>query len=516
MTFRKLLREVRVRLCLSPATTAQVRTPDNPGSGPQKLAMLAQGLRFAEKAGEAAGIPYLKGAVGLAIEVVECVEGYRTNNEELTQLALSCSTLVKDIVDLVNGAGGDLSTSMQKLVEDLRGTLQKIVQAARAIVDSGNPARRFLAHKDNTYRIDRLAREDDVYSPSSIVLKEYFADGAGWIAFSGKIGEGGENLIIKRYVHPDASTRRAMHEADTRTFKRHWFVYISTFMTMVADICSRHANLLQYKGRSRLGTDQPYNLLRGITSDRVADYIALKFAENNHQGSCEALKLLKDLTNALAYIVGTTDSSPLNISNVHLNESGHVVVVDLEPKLVVNKQSKNDMPHWRGWQEICIELLTGDPAYEPNPAIEYSADPSSRQRLEFLRPILGHIHYGGVRFKETSIEMAFKSEGPVLHQALRELRNMRRSTKLHYTAHFREPLDVDVGDIGYITGDPPQFIRLANVRSRIGDKWTDEPRVIEPLRFLPADQWATTVVSGVIRYVLAEYVSSLSPYLIPA
>ncbi|KAJ7146205.1 hypothetical protein C8R44DRAFT_9413 [Mycena epipterygia] len=184
---------------------------------------------------------------------------------------------------------------------------------------------------------------------------------------------------------------------------------------------------------------------------------------------------------------------------------------------MVNKGTKDDMPHWRSWQEICIELLTGDPKYEPNPAIEYNAGSSSHKRLEYLRPILGHIHYGGARFKETSIEMAFNSEGLLLAQALRELRATvynplappdvqvlramwHRSRELHYVVHLKEPLDIDVGDIGYITNDPPRFVRLANVRSHIMGGWQDGPRETQPFRFIPADKWNTEVVAGITRH----------------
>ncbi|KAJ6578790.1 hypothetical protein DFH09DRAFT_1148317 [Mycena vulgaris] len=523
MSFRKLVKAVRVRRlpCLAPATKTERE--------PQKLAILVQSLRFAEKAAEASGVPYLKGAVALALEVAECVQGCRSNDEELNRLALSCATLMMDIMDIVKG-GGDLSEGMQKLVEDLFRTLEKIENTAKEIVNSGGWAQRWFAHKDNYDRLNMLSRDvaqaqmrfmtlalivksqtevkaqDSVYGLNSVVLGDYYASGQDWIAFNGKLHDDEENLIVKRYIHADVATRKAMHEADIKAFKANW-----------------HGNLLQYLGRSHPGAEQPYNLLRGVTSDHVPDYIASKFADNNQRGSFEALKLLKDLTNALAYTVGNTNSSSFDISKIHLNDSGNVVIVNLEPSLKVNGQSKDDMPAWRSWQEICIELLAGDPTYEPNPAIEYKIDEASHKRLEYLRPILGHIHYGGVRFKETSIENAFKSEGLVLAQALRDLRTIiynpleapdaqvlramwRRSRELHYIAHFREPLYVDVGDIGYITGDPPQFIRLANVRPKITDVrwggWNHGRPKVKPFRFLPRDKWKTSrdPVTGIIRH----------------
>ncbi|KAJ6463557.1 hypothetical protein C8R45DRAFT_523021 [Mycena sanguinolenta] len=174
------------------------------------------------------------------------------------------------------------------------------------------------------------------------------------------------------------------------------------------------------------------------------------------------------------------------------------------------------MPYWKSWQVICIELLAGDPSYKPDPSIEYNTDPASHRRLEYLRPILAHIHCGGTRFRETSIEKAFKSEGHILSQALRGLtaRVHNPSTppgpdtqglrltwrrELHYVAHFREPLDLDIGDIGYIMGDPPRFVRLANVHSQISDGHS-EPYRIEPFRFVPENGWTTTTVGGIIRH----------------
>ncbi|KAJ7042967.1 hypothetical protein C8F04DRAFT_59053 [Mycena alexandri] len=175
------------------------------------------------------------------------------------------------------------------------------------------------------------------------------------------------------------------------------------------------------------------------------------------------------------------------------------------------------MPYWRSWQQICVELLAGNPSYEPNPSIECDTDPAVHRRLEYLRPILGHIHYGGARFQKASIEMAFESEGRVLSQALCELRANVRSpggpsdtqvlramwrnrSELHYVANFREPLEIDVGDIGYIVGEPPRFVRLANVRPRITDGWAFEPLIVQPLKCFPPDKWTQTTVQGIIRH----------------
>jgi hypothetical protein len=77
----------------------------------------------------------------------------------------------------------------------------------------------------------------------------------------------------------------------------------------------------------------------------------------------------------------------------------------------------------------------------------------------------------------------------------------RRFRELHYVAHFREPLDVDVGDVGYIMGSPPKFILLANVRDQLAGGWNFGDRKVEPLRFVPASGWTTTTVAGIVRYV---------------
>jgi len=78
---------------------------------------------------------------------------------------------------------------------------------------------------------------------------------------------------------------------------------------------------------------------------------------------------------------------------------------------------------------------------------------------------------GGLRFKD-NIESAFKRQGFMLSQCIRRLEKIQsqtniengpapredllralwhRSRELHYAAHFREPLDIEIGDIGYIT-----------------------------------------------------------------
>ncbi|KAF7373634.1 hypothetical protein MSAN_00573800 [Mycena sanguinolenta] len=476
MPGRGLMRTVRVRLGLS----RNPKAPPDPEKAHRRLAILVDSLTFAEKAAEATPVPCLKGAIGFALEVVKCVQGYRSNNEEMNRLAQTCAILILNIDRQVKLSRG-MPPNIEPLVEDLCRTLERVQSAAKDIGRAGSQVHRFLVYRDYSEKLAMLSKEvadaqlafltlgfianistqtqDTVYDHHSIVLGSCYASGDGWIAYTGNLQETGENVLVKSYRDP---SKKAMLEVEIKAFKKNW-----------------HSNLLQFIGRSVQGADDPYIVLRGVTSDHVSNYIATKFAEDNQRGSVEALRLLRDLTNALAFIVGTTDSSSFDISKVHLNDSGNIVVVNLDPILVVNKGSHDDMPYWQSWQIICIELLAGDPSYEPDPSIEYNTDPASHRRLEYLRPVLGHIHYGATRFKETSIEKAFKRESLVLSQALRELvarvHNPLTSSEpdtqvlrvmwrreLHYVAHFREPLDLDIGDIGYITGDPPRFVRLAN------------------------------------------------------
>jgi hypothetical protein len=145
------------------------------------------------------------------------------------------------------------------------------------------------------------------------------------------------------------------------------------------------------------------------------------------------------------------------------------------------------------------------------------------QRLEYLRPILGLIHSGGLRFKDP-IEAAFKRQASMLlesrerlvgFQSATPLQNISthadnsllralwpRSRELHYVVHYREPLDLDVGDIGYITGSyPARFVRLANVYKEITDSHFT-PQEVEPFRCLPPDRWTRENINGIMRCVL--------------
>jgi len=74
------------------------------------------------------------------------------------------------------------------------------------------------------------------------------------------------------------------------------------------------------------------------------------------------------------------------------------------------------------------------------------------------------------------------------------------SRELHYVAHFREPLDIDAGHIGYITGNPSQFGRLDNVYDDIRSEEIFPDRGIRPWRYTPRDRWTKAEVQGIIRH----------------
>jgi len=183
------------------------------------------------------------------------------------------------------------------------------------------------------------ATQDQVYLHSRMKSGSYFASGDDWVAFAATESDNDNAILVKRYTSDDRPKRMTMHAYDLEAFKKNWY-----------------PNRVQYMGGSQPREEYPYIVLRGVTSDHVSDYIARRFREDNQRGSTEALIFIKDLTNALAYTVGNTDSSSFDISKVHLNDAGKLVVVDLEPCLRATRQSKNDMPYWKSWQDICIEV----------------------------------------------------------------------------------------------------------------------------------------------------------------
>lgn len=162
-----------------------------------------------------------------------------------------------------------------------------------------------------------------------------------------------------------------------------------------------------------------------------------------------------------------------------------------------------------------------------NPTI----DPVVQQRLEYLRPILGHIHSGGLRFQD-GIELAFKRQALMLSESRRRLmeigvqsgRNIEsqslrrddllrafwsRSRDLHYVAHYLEPLEVEIGDIGYISGRPPRFTRLDNIYPEITGRCIPRKRFLQHQRF-PSGRWTWEDVQGVVRCVPAASFDELT------
>jgi hypothetical protein len=79
-----------------------------------------------------------------------------------------------------------------------------------------------------------------------------------------------------------------------------------------------------------------------------------------------------------------------------------------------------------------------------------------------------------------------------------------RSSELHYVAHFSEPLQIKIGDIGYISGQPPRFTKLENAYREITDRTITDGRHFDesvwPLRKLPPRRWSTTQTRGITRY----------------
>lgn len=70
---------------------------------------------------------------------------------------------------------------------------------------------------------------------------------------------------------------------------------------------------------------------------------------------------------------------------------------------------------------------------------------------------------------------------------------------VHYVSHFQEPLDINVGDVGYIKGSPPRFTRLDNTYAAIGDASFIPNNAIQKFRLTPRNRWSTQEVDGIIR-----------------
>jgi hypothetical protein len=149
-------------------------------------------------------------------------------------------------------------------------------------------------------------------------------------------------------------------------------------------------------------------------------------------------------------------------------------------------------------------------------------------RIQYLRPILGHIHCGGLRFKD-KIETAFRRQARMLYQSRMRLneRIVRPSNNsstlpdglilralgphsrdLHYAIHYSKPLIVRAGDIGYISDNPQQFTSLDNVYEEISDGSALQSESVQPLQLLPPDRWSTENIQGVVRCGMPKLSSS--------
>ncbi|KAF7307884.1 hypothetical protein MKEN_01148900 [Mycena kentingensis (nom. inval.)] len=338
-----------------------------------KLAGILQVLRLAESAAKIAPVPFLEGSIALTVGIVECVQGSRANNDALERLAEETGNLLVGITQPLQ-AGGSLPLNVQPLFDGLYRTLEEIYRTATEMVKTDGWIRRGLAQKEYTTKIAELRNdvsrasmafmtqimivdmvsqsqsEDTIYEHSKLSLDEVYASGDSWIAHLATLSETKEVVLVKQYKELDIHRRLATQNSDIKAFKNLW-----------------NPNLLQFMGRSRPGSEHAYIVLRGLTSAHVTRYIGNKFSESTKFGSVEALRLLKDLTNAFVFVVQSASSSWFDISSVHLNDSGKVILVNLEPMKV--EKSTNNMPHWNRWQAISIELLAGDPLYEPNPSI---------------------------------------------------------------------------------------------------------------------------------------------------
>lgn len=77
---------------------------------------------------------------------------------------------------------------------------------------------------------------------------------------------------------------------------------------------------------------------------------------------------------------------------------------------------------------------------------------------------------------------------------------VNNSRELHYAAHFRDPLPIEAGDIGYITGNPPAFHCVEHAFSEVGDGVLIRDGIMEH-RSTPLGRWETNEVGGVVRFV---------------
>lgn len=290
-----------LRLCRRPTSTSDDSIVITESRSTQTLPILIQMLTIAEKAAAATTMPCLKGAVGTALTIAECAQGYKANNESLHRLALGCGDLMVDITNRIK-FNPDPPDGLGTLVADLLQTLEKCEKLIKDM-SSASKAMRLFAQKDNRDKIDELRgdvrdaqlkfqtlalldlstrgqseaiRQDQVYPYDNITLNDSFATGDEWVAFTATESDSGRAILVKKYVSSDQSIRKTMHAYDLQAFKKIW-----------------DPHRVQYMGRSHPKEDFPYIVLRGVTSDHVSHYIAMQFRKDNQRGSAEALKFVR-------------------------------------------------------------------------------------------------------------------------------------------------------------------------------------------------------------------------------
>ncbi|KAF9466013.1 hypothetical protein BDZ94DRAFT_283386 [Collybia nuda] len=216
-----------------------------------KLGATIQALTFAEKIAESSSVPFLKGAIGVAIVVAECVRGYQSNNAALEKLALSCAQLMIDISKRVE-AGPDISEDLRVLIADLFGTLEEVKNFATRL-SSGNKLWRALTQQEikdqvNDYHRDldqahrkfqtlsiivkdqSEASQDIIYPHGNIEAGEIYTTGNEWVAFSATLVDSGRLIMVKRYMSDDASRRKTMYIQDQKAFKKNWYPHLVSYM----------------------------------------------------------------------------------------------------------------------------------------------------------------------------------------------------------------------------------------------------------------------------------------------
>jgi len=98
--------------------------------------MMIQVLTIAEKTVAATSLPFLKGAISTVLAIVECAQGYKSNNEQLNQFALRCGALMKKLLERIE-SGPDLSDGLKPLVAELLQTFEEWEKISKTLSSAG-------------------------------------------------------------------------------------------------------------------------------------------------------------------------------------------------------------------------------------------------------------------------------------------------------------------------------------------------------------------------------------------